>query len=42
LSAVSSPSALAVELAEEVGLTLAGFSRGDSVNIYSGSDRIRR
>ncbi|MDQ2846891.1 MAG: formate dehydrogenase accessory sulfurtransferase FdhD [Actinomycetota bacterium] len=40
LSAVSAPSSLAVELAAEVGLTLAGFSRGESVNIYSRADRV--
>lgn len=40
LSAVSAPSDLAVALAQEVGLTLAGFSRGSSVNIYTGAQRI--
>jgi FdhD protein len=40
LSAVSAPSSLAVELAQEVGLTLAGFSRGRSVNVYAHPDRI--
>jgi FdhD protein len=40
LSAVSAPSSLAVELAEQAGLTLAGFSRGHSINIYAHPDRI--
>jgi FdhD protein len=29
-----------VELAESTGVTLAGFSRGTSLNVYAGSDRI--
>jgi FdhD protein len=41
LGAVSAPSSLAVELAEECGLTLAGFIRNGSMNIYTRSDRIR-
>lgn len=40
LSAVSAPSALAVDLAVEVGMTLVGFVRGESLVVYSRPDRV--
>ena len=40
LSAVSAPSALAVDLARDTGLTVAGFNRGRTFNAYSCTERI--
>ena len=40
LAAVSAPSSLAVDLAADLGLTLVGFLRGRSANVYNAPERI--
>lgn len=40
LSAVSAPSSLAVQLAASSGLTLLGFVRGASMNVYAHPERV--
>jgi FdhD protein len=40
IAAVSAPSQLAVLLAEEAGMTLIGFLRGDQMNVYTGHRRV--
>ncbi|MDG4827701.1 formate dehydrogenase accessory sulfurtransferase FdhD [Solwaraspora sp. WMMD1047] len=40
LAAVSAPSTLAADLATEAGMTLVGFLRGATMNVYTGTARV--
>jgi FdhD protein len=40
LAAVSAPSSLAASLAAETGMTLVGFLRGATMNVYAGEHRV--
>ena len=41
VASVSAPSSLAVAVAEDFGVTLAGFLRGRRCNVYAGRERLR-
>ena len=40
LAAVGAPSSLAIALAREFNVTLVGFLRGDSFNLYTAEGRV--
>jgi FdhD protein len=41
LVGVGAPTSLAIALAADRNMTLAGFARGDRVNVYAGAERVR-
>ena len=41
ICAVSAPSSLAVLMAKDLNMTLVGFLRGETMNVYAGAGRIK-
>jgi len=41
IASISAPSSLAIELAEEFGVTTVGFLRGRTMNVYTHPERVR-
>ncbi|MHB8068715.1 MAG: formate dehydrogenase accessory sulfurtransferase FdhD [Desulfobaccales bacterium] len=41
LAAISAPTSMALTLAQELNLTLAGFARGNGMNVYTHPERIK-
>lgn len=41
MAAIGAPSSLAVQLAEEQGMTLVGFLKRDGFNVYCGEERVK-
>lgn len=41
ICAVSAPSSLAVQMAKDLNMTLVGFLRGETMNVYAGAERIK-
>ncbi|MGH8212113.1 MAG: formate dehydrogenase accessory sulfurtransferase FdhD [Rhodanobacteraceae bacterium] len=40
VAAISAPTSLAIELADETGVTLIAFARGDAMNVYTHRERL--
>jgi FdhD protein len=40
IAGISAASSLAIDLAEELGMTVAGFVRDGGFNVYSGTERV--
>jgi FdhD protein len=41
VAAISAPSSLAVQFADDSGQTLVGFLRGETMNVYTHPDRVK-
>jgi FdhD protein len=40
LVGVGAPTSLAIDLAADRGMTLGGFARGGTINVYAGPERV--